>query len=70
MREFHSSRYILNRRIVRIETPYGIVRRKESEGYGVQRYKYEYDDLARIAKEQNCSVYEARSLVEKFLSEA
>ena len=70
MREFHSSRYILNRRIVRIETPYGIVRRKESEGYGVHRYKYEYDDLARIAKEQNCSVYEARSLVEKFLSEA
>lgn len=48
-----------------MQTPYGEVRRKVSSGYGVSRVKYEHDDLARIAKEQNISLDEARRKVEE-----
>jgi len=34
------------------------VRRKISKGYGVERSKYEYDDLARIARERGVSISE------------
>ena len=47
-----------------VETPYGSVRVKRSEGYGVKRIKTEYDDIARIAEEKNISINEARQLVE------
>jgi Icc-related predicted phosphoesterase len=49
-------RYVLERRIDTVDTPYGKIRRKVSTGYGVQRVKLEHDDLARIAKEQNLSL--------------
>ena len=60
VRETETRRYVLNRRIETLNTPYGEVRRKISEGYGVTRSKDEYDDLARIAKEKNISLDEAR----------
>ncbi|MCD8191574.1 MAG: nickel pincer cofactor biosynthesis protein LarC [Oscillospiraceae bacterium] len=43
------------------ETPCGTARRKTADGWGVTRRKWEYDDLARIAKEQNISLFEAES---------
>lgn len=52
VRETVSQRYILNRDIITVETPYGQVRCKKSSGYGVERCKYEYDDIVRIAREQ------------------
>ena len=64
IREFHSGRYVLKRRIAEVETPYGTVRRKEAEGYGVKRYKYEYEDLAAIAEQENCSIDEIRRRIE------
>lgn len=63
IRETVSVRYLLNRTETVIETPYGRVRRKDAEGYGVHRSKYEYDDLAEIADKQNISIEEARKLV-------
>lgn len=63
VRETVMQRYVLERRIETVQTPYGEVRRKVSSGYGTSRVKYEYDDLARIAKEQNISLDEARKLV-------
>ena len=54
-------RYILSREIKTEQTPYGEVRRKVSSGYGVTREKYEFEDLARIAKEENLSLSEARN---------
>lgn len=57
-RETQTRRYVLDRKILRVETPYGTVRRKDSTGYGVSRSKYEYDDLARIAKDQGISLAE------------
>ena len=48
-----------------LETAYGPVRCKISEGYGAERRKYEHDDLARIAREHGCSLDEAREMLEK-----
>lgn len=64
VRETVTHRYVLERNIETLHTSYGDVRRKISSGYGVSRYKYEYEDLARIAKERNISIDEARKLVE------
>ena len=52
------SRYVLERSIKTVETPFGPVRKKVSTGYGVLREKYEHDDLARIAKERGVSLGE------------
>ena len=60
VRETVTHRHILERRIEEVSTPYGVIRRKVSTGYGVTRYKYEHDDLARIAKEQGLSLSQVR----------
>ena len=44
------------------ETPCGPVRVKRSAGYGVEREKAEYDDLARIAREHGLTLDEVRRL--------
>lgn len=64
IRESVSRRYVLERSVQALDTPWGPVRRKESSGYGVSRIKYEYEDLARIAREQKISLEQARRLVE------
>ena len=58
VREFPCQRYTLSRSTVTVHTPYGPVRKKVSSGYGVHREKFEYEDLASIAKEQNLSLSE------------
>ena len=63
IRERVCERYILDRSIETLETPYGPVRRKKAEGYGVCRSKLEYEDLARIAKERSIGLEEARRLI-------
>lgn len=61
IREVKTQRYVLEREIVTLETPYGPVRRKDAFGYGVRRFKYEYEDLARIAKELGISIEEVKN---------
>ena len=56
IRRHNLDRFILDRSIEKIDTPYGIIRRKDSKGYGVVRSKYEYDDLSRIADEKGISI--------------
>lgn len=63
VRKTVTHRYILDRRIETVQTPYGEVRRKVSSGYGTTRIKYEYEDLARIAKERDISIDEVRRYV-------
>lgn len=63
IRESGLSRHVLDRQIETLDTPYGSVRYKVSSGYGTERRKYEYDDLARIAKEKGISLSEAETLV-------
>lgn len=65
VRETQTRRYILDRRIDTVDTPYGSVRIKTSTGYGVTRKKYEYDDVARIAKEKGMSIAEVRKAIEE-----
>jgi uncharacterized protein (TIGR00299 family) protein len=66
IREIVMHRYVLKRHMEVLNTPYGQVHRKNSTGYGVTRFKYEYEDLARIAKEQGISLAEARKLIEDY----
>lgn len=63
VRETVSRRYVLERSTQTVETPFGAVRRKESAGYGVSRRKYEYDDVARIAREQGVSLAEVQKRI-------
>ena len=61
VREHACRRYTLARTVDTVRTPYGDVRRKTSCGYGVTRTKYEYEDLARIARDHNMPLSEAIS---------
>ncbi len=65
IRETVCSRYVLERAQEQIQTPYGPVRRKTAWGWGVRREKPEYDDLARIAREQGISLCAAADLAQE-----
>ena len=69
IREVISERYILDRNERTLDTPYGPVRVKDVSGYGVERSKIEYEDLARIAREQGISISDARKLVADVIDE-
>lgn len=58
IREQVSRRYTLQRRVETVETAHGPVRKKVSGGYGVHREKYEYEDVARIARSEQRSLAE------------
>ena len=60
MRIAETRRRAMERRVETVETPFGSVRVKTSEGCGVQRRKAEYDDLARIARERDMSISQVR----------
>ena len=60
IREIATERYVLDRSIEEKETLFGRLRRKISEGYGVRRCKYEYDDLSRMAREKGSSIEEIK----------
>lgn len=63
VRETLCRRYVLKRRGEFHNTPYGPVRVKLSEGWGVARRKAEFDDLSRIARENGLSLEEAEELL-------
>ena len=67
IRELITERYILERSEEILDTAYGTVRCKRVSGYGVERSKPEYEDLARIAREKGISISEARMLVDESL---
>ena len=63
IRETLCRRYVLRRGERIEETPYGPVRVKRSEGYGVVREKAEFDDLSRIARDADLTLEQARELI-------
>lgn len=65
IRETICRRYVLERSLRTVSTPFGDVRRKDSSGYGVSRSKYEYDDLARIAKDRGLAMREVIRAIEE-----
>lgn len=65
IRENLIRRYALERHIETVETSFGPVRCKISEGYGIKRRKYEYDDISRIAKEKGLSIETVLKTIEE-----
>ena len=63
IREYTCSRYTLSREFETRETPYGSVHVKRSSGYGSTHEKAEYEDLKKIAEEQNLSLREVKKLL-------
>lgn len=60
VREYETKRRVLTREIETVNTKYGEVKVKKVSGYGTERCKPEFDDLARISKENNITIAEAR----------
>ena len=58
-------RYVLDRREEILSTPSGSVRCKVSSGWGVTRRKYEYDDVAAMAKKEGKSIREVRDSLQR-----
>ena len=54
------SRYVLDRYEESVSTVYGDVRVKRSSGMGVEKAKPEYEDIARLAEENNISLEDVR----------
>ena len=65
IREAELGRYVLDRQIETLETPWGPVRRKTAAGYGVTRSKYEYEDLARIAAQRGVGIAQVQAELER-----
>ena len=65
IRESQCSRYTLSRSQRSLETPWGPVRIKTSAGWGVTREKPEYEDLAKIARDQDLPLEKVRELLPK-----
>lgn len=63
IRETACRRHALDRKIEKIQTSFGEVRVKISEGYHVKREKIEFEDLARIANEKHLSIEEIRKAI-------
>ena len=64
IREKFCNRYTLARKVETVDTPHGVIRKKVSAGYGIQRSKYEYEDVARAAKANNLSIAQVLSELE------
>ena len=62
VREHISRRYTLSRSFDSVITEYGQVRKKISSGFGVTREKYEFEDLAHIARENNMSLADVKKM--------
>lgn len=58
MREIISRRYVLRREQNEIQTKLGPIRIKTASGYGVTKSKPEYEDIAKIARENELSLAE------------
>lgn len=56
-------RYVLERNIETVETEYGPVHIKTGIGHGVTKSKMEYEDLAKIARENELSISDIRNVI-------
>ncbi len=63
VRECTCRRWALQRSIRTFDTPWGPVRVKQAEGFGVTREKAEYEDLKAIAEKENLTLNEIREAI-------
>ena len=66
VRENICNRYTLRRGIDTRDTEDGRIRRKTATGWGTSRDKYEFDDLARIARVKGISLAEAAKTADNY----
>lgn len=65
IRETDMDRFILARSFEKRKTRFGDLTVKKVSGYGVSREKYEFEELARIAREEDLSLRELRNELER-----
>jgi len=58
VREYVSNRYSLQREYSKLQTRFGEITLKTAYGFGVKKTKPEYEDIARIAREQGISLWD------------
>ena len=64
VREATLRRYALVRETETVQTAFGPVRRKISHGFGVERVKWEYEDLAAVARAEGLTLDAVRRVIE------
>jgi len=64
IREYLSRRHTLRKEQTQAQTKYGTVSIKTAYGFGVQKSKPEYEDIARIAREKNISLQDVLQEIE------
>ncbi|MDE6312096.1 MAG: nickel pincer cofactor biosynthesis protein LarC [Lachnospiraceae bacterium] len=64
VREYQCKRHGLHRHMEEIDTEFGKVHQKISQGYGVCREKLEYEDLAEIARMKGLSLAQVQERIE------
>jgi uncharacterized protein (TIGR00299 family) protein len=62
-------RHTMEREILPLQTQHGTIHVKESHGFGCQKSKLEYEDLADYARKMNLSLWEARKILETEIEE-
>lgn len=67
VRIYAPERIKLSRSVKTVKTEFGDVRIKRSKGFGIEKAKPEYDDLARIARESGKTIAGIRREIEKKL---
>lgn len=60
IREYRCSRFTLDRHFEKAQTPWGEVDVKVCEGYGIRREKPEFDQVAKLARENEISILEIK----------
>jgi len=64
IRENICSRYTLQREETELKTKYGKVRVKTAHGFGVKKSKPEYEDIAKIARENKISIQDVLKAID------
>ena len=64
VREQTLRRHVLPRELETVQTDFGPVRRKVARIYGAEKAKWEYEDVARIAREQGMTLAEVRAVLD------
>ena len=60
IREYRCQRYTMDRRFEQRKTPWGDVNVKVCEDNGVKKIKAEFEDLARIARKEDLSIFDVK----------
>lgn len=61
IRKYECGRYILDRREESVSTEFGEISQKVCTGYGTEKKKFEFEDLAKLARENGISIMDIKN---------